>query len=170
MTKHESTKGFTILEIMIALFILAIGILGILSLQSQAVRYNHNAFLMSKATNLAVDMVDRMRANRAEAVDNNAYEIDIGDAAPVARDCEADVCTPAQLAEWDLEQWKADLANQLPGGDGAVVALVDPNAQNGFSVVVSFLDRSYVDDEDIGQLDTDVFGRTVYRYNLRVRL
>ena len=42
-------KGFSLVEVLIALFILSIGMLGILSLQTIAIRRNYNAYLSSVA-------------------------------------------------------------------------------------------------------------------------
>jgi type IV pilus assembly protein PilV len=65
---HSRSRGFTLLEILVALLILTIGLLGLGTLQMTSLRYNHSALLRSQATLLAQDILDRMRANRATAV------------------------------------------------------------------------------------------------------
>jgi len=56
--------GVTLLEVLIAVVILAIGFLGVAALQTQAVKATHSAAQKSEATMLAYLMLDAMRANR----------------------------------------------------------------------------------------------------------
>ena len=65
-TKHLS--GFTLLEVMIALLVLSIGLLGIAALQANSLKVNHGAYQRSQAIFLAYDMMDRLRANRTAAL------------------------------------------------------------------------------------------------------
>ena len=65
MSSMTKSRGFTLLEILIAVGVLSIGLLGIAGLQALGQRSNHSAYLRSQATALAYDMIDRMRANKA---------------------------------------------------------------------------------------------------------
>jgi len=56
-------RGFTMIEVLVALVVLSIGLLGAAKLQVLAVRYNSQSFLRGQAVVLAYDMADRMRAN-----------------------------------------------------------------------------------------------------------
>lgn len=110
---HRHQSGITLIEILVALLVLSIGLLGLANLQAVGLRANHNAYLRSQATILAYDIADRMRANRSSAV---AGEYDIAlNAAP------GGTGVPAT----DLAQWKARLAELLPSGDGAVAVDAD---------------------------------------------
>ena len=109
-------RGFTLLEVLVALIVLSIGLLGLSGLQTTGLRGNHSALLRSEATMLANDILDRMRANRQEALDGS-YNITFGSsAASVA--CSAN-CLPAQVANADLFQWRS-YVERLPGGQGQV--------------------------------------------------
>lgn len=115
---HNNThSGYALLEVMIGLFVLGIGLLGMASLQSQSVRVSNSAHLYSHASFLASDMVERIRANR-EQRDN--YVLLFTDTVSATTDCTASDCTPAQLVKWDQATWISDLANKLPQGAGSI--------------------------------------------------
>jgi type IV pilus assembly protein PilV len=100
--------GFTLIEILVAIVILSVGLLGLAGLQANGLQANHGAYLRSQASILAYDMIDAMRANRAAARAGN-YDVAIG--ASVAG---------ASIAAQDVTTWKAGLAAALPAGDGAI--------------------------------------------------
>ena len=66
--KIKYLNGFTLLEVMIALLILSIGLLGLAALQATSLKINHGALLRTQATFLTYDMMDRLRANRTAAL------------------------------------------------------------------------------------------------------
>lgn len=109
-------------EIMVAIFVLSIGLLGLASLQTLSVRNNTSAYHRSIATQLAYDMADRMRANPA-GVASNAYN------SPTATEntncLTVTGCSPAAMADHDMYEWSAaasvgSLPNVLPSGSGIV--------------------------------------------------
>lgn len=99
---HNNNHGFTLVEVMVAMVIFAIGMMGMASLQTVSIRTNYESNARSQAVLLAYDMVDRMRANVPA---NGAI---------------------SALAAADQAAWQAQTAAQLPGGLG-VVAGVAPN-------------------------------------------
>lgn len=119
--RPDRISGFTLMEVLVALVILSIGLLGLAGLQAAGLRYNHSSYLRSQATLLAYDIVDRMRANRQEAL-NGSYNIALGTspAAPASCTGSAAFCTPAQLKDDDLYQWETALKNTLPSGTGGI--------------------------------------------------
>lgn len=64
---RRSLQGFSLLEVLVALLVLAIGLLGLAALQARGVKFNHEAYARSQATYLAYEIMDLMRANRAKA-------------------------------------------------------------------------------------------------------
>ena len=116
--------GATLIEALVALLVLSIGLLGVAGLQVQALRSNHGAHLRSQATVLAQDVLDRMRANRDDAL-AGLYNVAIGE-----------VPAGATLPEFDLAAWKQSLGDILPAGDGAVVL-----AGNVATITVQWTDR-----------------------------
>lgn len=102
------SAGFSLLEVLIALVILSIGLLGLARMQMTGLKYATSAAHRLEGVNLANDILERMRANHAQAVAGD-YDIRVGQA-PSA----------TGLAQADLEEWKAALAAGLPEGDGAI--------------------------------------------------
>ncbi len=116
-TRLDKSAGFTLLEVLIALFVLSVGLLGLASLQAQALRYNHNAYLRSVATQQAYDIADRIRAN-AVGLQNGSYDSITSD--PGDPGCITSGCTPAQVAAFDAFEWYTALSTLLPSGTGTV--------------------------------------------------
>jgi type IV pilus assembly protein PilV len=108
-------KGFTLLEVLVAMLVLSIGLLGLAGLMASSLRNNHSAYYRSQATWLAYDVIDRMRTNRPNAVN---YIVGIGGASGAGG-----------LAGADVTDWKAMIANSLPEGDGSVAVVVAGEAR-----------------------------------------
>jgi type IV pilus assembly protein PilV len=102
-------SGSTLIEVLITVLVLSIGLLGMATLQFEAVKRNNDAYLRSQAVNLAYDMTDRIRVNRTGASDNS-YVIAIDAAAP----------SGSSAADQDLKAWLDNLARELPSGDGFI--------------------------------------------------
>lgn len=102
-------QGFTLLEILVAILVLSIGLLGLAGLQATGLQSNHSGYLRSQATIFAYEMADRLRANRSTAVDGN-YDIALTDSAP----------SGTTIQDIDRSDWLSRLATALPSGDGAV--------------------------------------------------
>ena len=54
-TRRRCQSGFSIVEVLVALFVLSIGLLGLAALQAQGLRFNHDAYVRTQATNAAYD-------------------------------------------------------------------------------------------------------------------
>lgn len=104
----KGVAGFSLMEVLVAVLILAIGLLGLAGLQSTAMKQTHSAATRSKAAVLAYDMVDRMRAN-LDAVDAGRYDVTF-----------AGNGTAGTAAGNDIRHWKAELADSLPSGEGQI--------------------------------------------------
>lgn len=121
----NNQAGFTLMEVLIALLILSIGLLGLASLQTNGLRSNQMASMRTISTQLANDIADRMRANPT-GVDAQNYVIATIDADPVipaVEACEGTTCTSAQMATYDLAQWRGAV-RALPGGTSAIARTV----------------------------------------------
>jgi type IV pilus assembly protein PilV len=118
-------SGFTLLEVMIALVIFSIGLLGLAGLQAGGLRSNTQAQFRTIATIQAYDMAERIRANPrgVEDGDYNAFD----DATPTAEDCISAACTAAEMATYDYYEWVTTTQNVLPSGHG----IVSSNVING---------------------------------------
>lgn len=137
--------GFGLLEVLIAMVVLGIGILGMAHLQASALKLNHSASLRSQASSLAYDILDRMRANLDQALDGE-YDADFESPPP---SCSPGTLSGATVAERDIEAWRTALACQLPQGTGKVQL-----DSAGFTVIVRW-------DDSRGELDPQEFKTVV---------
>ena len=114
--------GFTLVEVLVALFVVALGIGSAAALQTLAVRSARDAAHLSDGTRLARSLAERMRANpRALALPDNPYfhiDYDAAGGAPVAPAlCYADTdCDADDLARFDAFEVAEALAAGFPGG------------------------------------------------------
>lgn len=113
----HSNRGFTLLEVLISMVVLAVGLLGVSGLQVTGLRSNHSSLMRTQATLYTSDMADRMRAN---STGFNAGDYDIP-AAVAKADCGTTTgCTPQEMADNDMSVWSAEIGNTLPSGTGMV--------------------------------------------------
>jgi len=122
--QRRTSAGFSLLEVLIALVILSVGLLGIAALISTALKSNDSAYMRTQATALAYNIIDRMRAN-IPAANNLSYNVTMPASAATGASpttCTTGSCSSGQLATYDLAQWEYDLAQQLPQGRGAIAA------------------------------------------------
>ncbi|GMR08137.1 MAG: hypothetical protein BMS9Abin26_1142 [Gammaproteobacteria bacterium] len=139
------------MEVLITLVILAVGLLGLASLQASGMKLNHSAYLRSQAQLLAYDIVDRMRANRTEAMNTNNYQQDLNtDPASPSTNCATSTCTEAQMAAFDLFEWREIVDEYLPQGEGSVTirALGDGGR-------LYIIDIRWLDDRNVKVTATD---------------
>ena len=100
--------GFTLIEVMVAAVVIAIGLLGVVALHLEALRTTRMALARTQAVALAADLADRIRAHPAPA---QAYDC--------GGDCAAGDGGDAQ-ATADLDDWLAKVGARLPDGVAAV--------------------------------------------------
>lgn len=148
-------SGAGLIEALIALLVLSIGLLGMLGMQTAALKYEQTGWVRSSlSTNLA-SLADRVRSNNG--ADGAAYSysqtysqdrsaIDAGPSYfTPAKNCDTAICTSAELATYDLLMWRRDINNQLPGGSGFVVPTGTKGQDLRFLVTVAWFDKDNVD-------------------------
>lgn len=119
MDKRIKQSGFTMVEVLVALVVLAIGLLGIAALYLNSLQAGRTAIYRTQAVNLAADLADRIRANRTAQA---AYGTLFADAEAAVANCDlTGGCIDTDLASTDLARWKGTLAQLLPNGQGQVV-------------------------------------------------
>jgi type IV pilus assembly protein PilV len=121
--------GFTLIEVLVAMFVLALGVVGAASTQVASARLRQQAALESEAVQLAASLGARMRVNAARmALADGAnpylqFDYDAAAGAPAAPPLQcfgsAD-CDPAQLAAYDLFEAARIVYTAFPGGRIAV--------------------------------------------------
>lgn len=138
-------KGFGLIEVLVALLILAVGLLGMASLQTASLQQTTGSQTRTQAILLAKDIVERIRANRP----NRASYALAGQAAVT---CDPGFAiTNGGVAADDLNEWRNALGCLLPGGNGEI-------AINGdvVTVDITWSAREQVADLDEGELTLEV--------------
>lgn len=128
------------------MLVLALGVMGMAAMQTRTLITARTTELRTVAMRAVEDLQDRMRANtdiRLNPPALNPYLSSWGEPPQAAADCQSTPCPGAQLAAFDMAQWKSALAQALPGGDalvfssskdptqfGVLVAWTEPGARN----------------------------------------
>lgn len=119
MQLKSSHQGFTLIEVLIAVIVLATGLLGFAGLQAFSLKNSQSSYYRSLATHLAYDIADRIRSN-AGAANQYLSTAMQADAATEQASCKTTAgCTPAEMAENDLYEWNQGL-QALPMGSGTI--------------------------------------------------
>ena len=137
--------GFTLLEVLIALLVLSIGLLGIGKLMMLSARANDSAYMRSQATALAYTILDAMRGNRQAAI-VQGYDTAMG-VVPGQLACGtvATPCNSGQQAQNDLFLWGTSLAAALPLGQGSVATAVVNSPGTGAANVTATVTVQWAD-------------------------
>lgn len=132
--KESSQRGVSLIEALVALLVLALGIMGMAGIQTRTLVESRTTNSRALAVQLTDDLLDRMQANSVIRINPpvvSPYVTDWGVQAAAPADCFTEGCNGAQLAAFDLVQWKASLGRVLPGGDARVFQSTTDNAQFG---------------------------------------
>ena len=110
--KRRSSSGFTMIEVLVALLIFSLGLMGMAALMVLSVKTNQSAYLRTQASFLAQAMADRVRVNIAQV---NAYNGTYGSATVGADPCASGAaCSPANMVVLDRVLWSQQLVDSLP--------------------------------------------------------
>lgn len=116
MRLRNDQCGVSMIEVLVTMVILSFGLLGVAGLLVSGVSNAASSEAMSKASQLASDMADRIRANPTVAVSaTSQYITTYAENAPAS---------PSTIAERDKKEWLEALAAQLPLGDGKITNTV----------------------------------------------
>ncbi len=112
----RQAQGFTLVEVLVTVVIMAMALLGLAGLQTYGLKSNYGAEQRAKAAQLVYDMADRMRANR------DALAAYTGSAASsaIASCINTTGCSAINMAAQDLFEWHQEISRSLPGGTGSV--------------------------------------------------
>jgi type IV pilus assembly protein PilV len=121
-----------LLEVLVAVFVLSVGLLGLAGLHAASIKSNHSAYYRFQATSLGDEIIDRMRVN-AKAARAGKYNVDLG----------ADFSSTDAIATQDMSDWTTHLA-VLPSVDRSI----DCDASGNCKVVVQWDDSR--PEQDLG--------------------
>ncbi|PCI20616.1 MAG: type IV pilus modification protein PilV [Piscirickettsiaceae bacterium] len=124
-------KGFSLVEVMIAVFVLAIGLLGIAGLQLTGMKNNQTAYVRTQVTLLATSLADRMRANIAGAETGDYL---IANVVGTNNNCGlgygtviVSACSSSNLAQDDLFRWIELAKTTVPQPTASVTCTTPAN-------------------------------------------
>ncbi len=122
---HRRAQGLALMEATVAILLLSLCALAYASLQLRGLSAGSSSMWRSKATLLAYEMADRMRANRSAVTAGQYNSLTTPQA---VSDCGVDAaCSPARMAMLDYALWSATLGRELPGGTGVVCLDATPD-------------------------------------------
>ncbi len=116
MHGRRRSAGFSLIEVLVAVLIVSVGVLGVAGLQLVSLRNNTASMFRTQAFQASYEIIDRARANPEQD-----YSIAIDDPVPAFDDCTAQECTPAQMRTFDVATWLTQVQNDLPAGDAEIV-------------------------------------------------
>lgn len=157
-------RGAGLIEALVAILVLSIGLLGMVGMQTASIKYEQTGWVRSALSSNVSSLADRIRANasadpvvytftRTYAAERASIE-----ATPLpntyltpAKDCNAVACTNAELAAYDLQIWRSDLNQQLPGAVGFVTPTGVKGVDLRFGVTVAWFNKDNLDGTTLRQ-------------------
>jgi type IV pilus assembly protein PilV len=144
-------RGAGLVEALIAILILSIGLLGMLGMQTASLKFEQTSWIRSAVAINVSGLADRIRANSGAlapayafsdtyANERTAIENDVNHFTPTV-DCNANSCTAAELAAYDLLAWRRQINDQMPGAAGFVVPTGSKGQDLRFLITVAWFDK-----------------------------
>lgn len=141
-TPFGSQRGVTMIEVLVAVVILAFGVLGIVGLETAALRYQKAAWSRANTAALTMDIAERIRANLAGAR-QAAYRLAAGhqhmQSTAALKFAPDSALTPDQVAERDIAEWAAEVAHKLPQG----TAHLSGGIESGYVATLMWKDKEF---------------------------
>jgi type IV pilus assembly protein PilV len=119
MNKIKNKSGFTLIEVLIAMLVLSVGLLGLAGIQARSLKNNVSAHNRAQAIQLAYDIADRIRANVVEtkrSAKSNPATSTYATATPkkIIACNSSPGCSSAQLVQNDLFEWEVAINDAFP--------------------------------------------------------
>lgn len=161
MKENSLQAGFTLIEMMVAIIVMSIGLLGVAGLQVISSKYKINTWARSNVSGLVSDIGERIRVNSDVAGTNamqggvtraSEYRLDKDSTVHtwadqqaatlvVAKDCVTTACTPSERATYDMLAWRKQVRALLPQG----ATWLEGDKGAGFDVTLMWFDKEYTD-------------------------
>lgn len=128
-TRGASQQGFSLVEVLVSIFVLTVGLLGMVGMQAASLQSNREAKLQSSAVVLARELADMVRGNKSEGVKatNNPYigaftsPLTFSTPTYCLNVAAASTCSTANdVANAEMTEWLTRVDNELPGARVAV--------------------------------------------------
>lgn len=137
----KSQHGFSMVEILVTLVIVATALLGTAGLQIYAMRMGKSSHFRTQAIFLASDIAERMEANKPAAI-SGGYALALTSVAPtLSTACTSGACDSPTLRDYDLNQWGNSVASLLPQPQWRIISTTTGNP-NTYEIFIQWNDRS----------------------------
>lgn len=154
----RQSRGASLIEVLVAMVILSVGLLGAAGLQATAAKYKINTWARGAISSLYSDLTDRVRMNSDVAGSN--FVTGVTDTSQYlfsstwssqqsaalttpTPNCETSTCTPTERATYDMMAWRQLVRAKLPQGS----VLVSGDRRDSIQVTLMWLDKGYTDSE-----------------------
>ncbi len=122
---RSSQRGVSLIESMVAIVVMALGILGILGVQMRTLSDTQTGVRRAQAIRLIDDLSERMKVNPNALGNLSSYVLGWGATGPASADCKAVACDADNLAKYDITQWRQSVVNTLPLADVNIFTVAD---------------------------------------------
>lgn len=146
-TNHQAVSaqgnrqaGFSLIEILVTLLLIAFALLGIAGLQAYAMRANKGGQLRTQAVILVADLVERMEANKDGAIAGSYVLSEASTPPSTSTACVSGSCSSENLASFDLANWQNTIFSALPQSSWKVEQTTSGNP-SVYSVTIKWADR-----------------------------
>lgn len=141
--RSSGQKGFTLIEVLVALMVLSVALLGLAHMQLAGLRFAQDGTYRTQAILLATDMYQRILANQAAtgiSGGTESYADNITAANTLVDfplDCLNTPCSATALANYDVAVWRMMIQERIPSGTG----LIESGDGLTYTITVDWLDR-----------------------------
>jgi type IV pilus assembly protein PilV len=152
---RRAQAGSSLIEVLVAMLVLSIGLLGVAGLAAASLRYAQGGWARASVASGLSDLADRVRTNPGAGV--TAYVFDTTNDAPnytaqrtaledgtvtIDRDCMADgtACNAAELAAFHMAEWRLAMNLNMPGS----AVWVSGARDEGYQATLMWFDKSFV--------------------------
>lgn len=147
--QRTSQRGASLIEALVAIVILAVGLLGMAGMTAASIKYNQTSRMRGTGVLLVNDLAERARINIVgfngggyEKKDTYSFSSTLTDPTGCTN---AAVCSAAGLATYDLNQWLQNVSNRLPGGS-AYITTATANGIRTMNVSLIWAEPSDLED------------------------
>ncbi|AWN75132.1 type IV pilus modification protein PilV [Legionella anisa] len=135
--------GMSLIEVLVAFVILAVGLLGIAGMLILSSKANNSSYAKQQAVQSIYDIFDKIRANSQAAINGNYNISNINSSgsptspSPPGVMCNQSPCSSPQLAAYDTWYWLAHDVSKLPRGSGSITSSPAPGTGGNTLITVT---------------------------------
>lgn len=151
MSLQRMQYGASLLEVMVALLVMSLGLLGMAGLQVASAKYRVNVQSNGLVAQLVSDIAERIRVNPEAAgkafneigdggshyVLERTWQQQLTDTLNIDKNCNTAECTSEERGKYDMTLWRMRVRDELPQGN----AWVEGGRRDGIQVTLMWMDK-----------------------------